>query len=43
MKLKINSIYTLNNGIEIPIIGLGTWKLRRKEAYKAVIWALSRI
>ena len=40
MSLKINSIIKLNNGIDMPIFGLGTWPLKGKEAYQAVIWAL---
>lgn len=30
----------LNNGIEMPIIGLGTWKSKPEDAYKAVLAAL---
>jgi diketogulonate reductase-like aldo/keto reductase len=40
MELSINSRIELNNGIYIPIIGLGTWLLTGKIAYNAVSWAL---
>jgi diketogulonate reductase-like aldo/keto reductase len=39
MKLEIDSKIQLNNGIFMPIFGLGTWPLKEK-AYNAVIWAL---
>jgi diketogulonate reductase-like aldo/keto reductase len=40
MKLKMSSSIQLNNGVNIPILGLGTWDLRGKTAYKAMLWAL---
>jgi diketogulonate reductase-like aldo/keto reductase len=40
MELNIDSRIELNNGIHIPIIGLGTWLLNGKSAYDAVSWAL---
>ncbi|TFF69451.1 MAG: aldo/keto reductase [Promethearchaeota archaeon] len=40
MTLKIDTQIELNNGVQIPIIGLGTWVLNGKEAYNAVSWAL---
>jgi diketogulonate reductase-like aldo/keto reductase len=40
MELKIDSKIKLNNGIEIPIFGLGTWGLSGKDAYQVVLWAL---
>ncbi len=41
MKLTVNSRIRLNNGIEMPILGLGTWQLRTgKQAENAVLWAL---
>ena len=33
--------YRLNNGLEIPVLGFGTWKAADgKEAYEAVLAAL---
>ncbi len=40
MTLTINSRIKLNNGVEIPIFGLGTWLLSGKNAYDAVLVAL---
>ncbi|TXT59566.1 MAG: 2,5-diketo-D-gluconate reductase A [Promethearchaeota archaeon] len=40
MNLNIESTYKLNNGLEIPILGFGTWDLRGKTALNATIWAL---
>jgi diketogulonate reductase-like aldo/keto reductase len=40
MELNFQSKVKLNNGIEMPILGLGTWALTGKSAYQAVIWAL---
>ena len=40
MNLNINSNLKLNNGLDIPIIGLGTWALTGKNAYKSVLNAL---
>jgi diketogulonate reductase-like aldo/keto reductase len=40
MELNLNSRLKLNNNIEIPIIGLGTWAMSGKQAYQAVLWAL---
>jgi len=40
MELNIKSTQKLNNGIEIPRLGLGTWDLRGKGAYQAVLWSL---
>jgi len=37
----INSTITLNNGTEIPLFGLGTWKSKGdKELLNAVKWTL---
>ena len=40
MKLKIDSKIELHNGIFMPLFGLGTWPLKGKEAYDAVLKAL---
>ena len=32
---------TLNNGVKMPILGLGTWDLRGSPGYKAILSALS--
>ncbi len=40
MDLNINSSVKLNNGVNIPILGLGTYPLRGKPVYRAVLWAL---
>ena len=41
MKL-LKETYTLNNGVEIPKIGLGTWQVENgEEAYSSVLKALS--
>ena len=38
--LSIKSTFPLNNGVSIPVLGLGTWDLRGREAYHATMWAL---
>lgn len=40
MELTLNSTFELNNGIKIPILGLGTAGLMLKKAYQSVMWAL---
>ncbi len=40
MDLDLHTKVKLNSGIEMPILGLGTWALTGKSAYQAVIWAL---
>ena len=40
MDLNFNSVVKLNNAVEMPILGLGTWTLRGSRASKAVLWAL---
>ena len=40
MDLSLDHSVILNNGVKIPILGLGTWTLRGKRAYQAVTWAL---
>lgn len=32
--------FKLNNGVEIPAVGLGTWKSSSEDAYNAVLYAL---
>lgn len=32
--------FKLRNNIEIPVVGLGTWKSTKEDAYNAVKWAL---
>jgi diketogulonate reductase-like aldo/keto reductase len=41
LDLKIDSKIKLNNGIEMPRFGLGTWALGGNEAYQAVLGALN--
>ena len=38
--LSINTKIKLNNKAEIPILGIGTWKLMGEEAKNSVKWAL---
>jgi len=40
MDLDISSTIKLNNQIKMPIFGLGTWLLKGKSVYNAVLWAL---
>ena len=40
MDLNINSSVKLNNGVNMPILGLGTYPLKGKPVYRAVLWAL---
>jgi diketogulonate reductase-like aldo/keto reductase len=38
---SLTDTYTLNNGVEIPVVGFGTWQSADgDEAYQAVRWAL---
>ena len=39
MKYTISSKLRLNSGIEIPILGLGTWRAEGKECTQAILWA----
>lgn len=39
-ELTMNSTIELNNGVKIPIMGLGTAALFGKKAYQSVVWAL---
>ena len=41
MIITNNNIYTqLNNGIQMPLLGLGVYDIYKKEAEQAVSWAL---
>jgi len=40
LDLKISSNVKLQNGIEMPIFGLGTWTLKGQECVQAVHWAI---
>ncbi|HLD06722.1 MAG TPA: aldo/keto reductase [Candidatus Nanoarchaeia archaeon] len=40
MPLTLTSTLTLNNGVQIPVLGFGTWKLSGNEAKEAVLHAL---
>ena len=40
--LNINSTVRLNNSVEIPLLGFGTWGLTAKKAYQAILWALEK-
>lgn len=41
MKKSIQSTTTLNNGVEIPYLGLGTWQSRGEKCINAVAYALT--
>jgi diketogulonate reductase-like aldo/keto reductase len=38
--LTINSTVTLNNGVKMPLLGLGVYQARGREGEQAVTWAL---
>lgn len=38
--ININTTIKLNNGVEMPILGLGTWQIHGKEAERSVLHAL---
>lgn len=38
--MSLTDTYKLNNGLEIPIIGFGTWQANDDEAKQSVLWAL---
>lgn len=40
MATKDTSVFQLNNGIEIPGVGLGTWQSKEQEVYDAVMTAI---
>ena len=40
MNLKLDSTVTLNNGVKMPQLGMGVWKVNNSGASQAVQWAL---
>ena len=40
LDINLNSRVKLNNGIEMPVFGLGTWALNGRKGYQAILWAL---
>ncbi|WP_125591079.1 aldo/keto reductase [Companilactobacillus jidongensis] len=40
MTLKLDSTVTLNNGVEMPQLGLGVWKVNNTGASQSVQWAI---
>lgn len=38
--MSLTDTYTLKNGVEIPVVGFGTWQSTDEEAEKSVLWAL---
>jgi len=40
MELTLNSTVELNNGFKIPLLGLGTWELKKNDCVQAVQWAI---
>ncbi len=38
--MNINAKVKLNNDVEMPVLGLGTWQTGSKDAENAVLWAL---
>ena len=40
VKSTKDSTVTLNNGVKMPIIGLGTWFTEGKNVEPAITWAL---
>lgn len=42
MNLSIDSTVKLNNDVEMPQLGFGTWKLEGKEVLKPLTWALEK-
>ena len=40
LDINLNSTVKLNNGVEMPVLGLGTWALTGKRGHQAILWAL---
>ncbi len=40
LKMKKGATYRLNNGVEIPAIGIGTWQIKNEEVQAPVLYAL---
>ena len=40
LDINLKSTVKLNNGIEMPVFGLGTWALNGRRGYQAILWAL---
>ena len=40
LDINLNSTVKLNNGVEMPVFGLGTWALTGKGGHQAILWAL---
>jgi len=40
MNLKLDSTVTLNNGVQMPQLGMGVWKVNNSGAQQSVEWAL---
>ena len=38
--MDINTTVTLDNGVKMPMFGIGTWQIRGRESYNAVLYAL---
>jgi diketogulonate reductase-like aldo/keto reductase len=42
LNISINSKIELNNGVHMPRLGFGTWKLKREKALNPIKWALDK-
>ena len=40
LDINLDSKVKLNNGVEMPLFGLGTWALNGRAGYQAILWAL---
>lgn len=38
--MSLTDTYKLNNGLEIPVVGFGTWQSSEEDAKNSVLWAL---